>query len=223
MTGLPFALASGFVLGMRHATEADHVVAVTTIVARSRSVLAAARVGALWGLGHTLTILGLGGAIAIFGLALPPHVGLALELCVALMLLGLGAANVAIGVAGRDASHARAQSLSSPRSLRSLAIGCVHGLAGSAAVTLMIVPTMRSASLALAYLATFGVGTVAGMMLVTSAMSMPMRAVAGRFGTLHRHLGLASGLLSVGLGLVLAYQIGIVDGLFSEHPHWQPR
>ncbi|MFI5302350.1 MAG: hypothetical protein ACHREM_30015, partial [Polyangiales bacterium] len=123
MDGLPLALASGFILGMRHATEADHVVAVTTIVARSTSPFAAARVGALWGLGHTLTVVVFGGAIAIFGLALSPHVGLSLELAVAVMLLLLGGLNVAVAWRGREAVTARAESIASPRSLRSLWIG----------------------------------------------------------------------------------------------------
>jgi high-affinity nickel-transport protein len=223
MDGLALALASGFVLGMRHATEADHVVAVTTIVARSKSIVAAARVGALWGVGHTLTVVAFGGAIAAFGLALPPRVGLSLELVVAAMLLALGGVNVAAALRGHASANARAEMVASPTSLRSLWIGCIHGLAGSAAVTLMIVPTMRTATLATLFLGTFGLGTVAGMICVTTAMSMPIRIATHRFSTLHRRLGGISGALSVGLGLVLAYRIGVIDGLFTAHPHWDPR
>src|SRR5690349_21542928 len=94
MTTLPPLLALGFFLGMRHATEPDHVVAVTAIMTRERSVRAAASLGALWGLGHSATVLVFGGAMVIFGLGLPPRVGLALELAVGLMLLLLGMVNL---------------------------------------------------------------------------------------------------------------------------------
>src|SRR5919202_680871 len=83
-------LALGFILGMRHATDADHVVAVTTIVSHQRSIARAAGVGALWGVGHTATILLVGGAIIVFRLAIPPRLGLAMEFGVAVMLVLLG-------------------------------------------------------------------------------------------------------------------------------------
>ena len=83
-------LAIGFFLGMRHATDPDHVIAVSTIVSRERSISKAASIGVLWGLGHTLTILGVGAAIIVFGLAIPARVGLTMEFCVGVMLILLG-------------------------------------------------------------------------------------------------------------------------------------
>lgn len=95
MVSLLSILFLGFFLGMRHATDADHVVAVTTIVARERSLRAAAPIGAVWGLGHTVTILLVGGGIIVFGVVIPPRVGLTMELSVALMLILLGGLNLA--------------------------------------------------------------------------------------------------------------------------------
>jgi len=116
----------GFVLGMRHATDPDHVVAVSTIVSRERSLRAAAPVGALWGLGHTITILAVGGAIILFGIAIPPHVGLGMEFAVAIMLVALGGWNVVAAAHG----HAHDEKPPRGRTLRPLFVGVVHGLAG---------------------------------------------------------------------------------------------
>ncbi|HKE12315.1 MAG TPA: high-affinity nickel-transport family protein, partial [Myxococcota bacterium] len=84
----------GFLLGLRHASDPDHVVAISTIVARHRSVWAASRVGVAWGLGHSLTIVAVGGALVALGLALPPRVGLGLELLVGIVLVALGVSNL---------------------------------------------------------------------------------------------------------------------------------
>jgi hypothetical protein len=230
--GLLSILALGFFLGMRHATDSDHVVAVTTIVSREKSVLSASLVGALWGLGHTLTILLVGGAIILFGVVLPARIGLTMELSVALMLVVLGVLNVA-GFrrevqAIKAAHHGDEEEKRSPlglgryQALRSLIVGTVHGLAGSAAVALLVLATIRNAAWGILYLLLFGAGTVAGMMLITSALAVPLAYSARRFAW-SRHLGWMTGLLSVGFGLFLVYQIGFVDGLFHTHPTSSPQ
>src|SRR4051812_25389462 len=140
-------LLIGFVLGMRHATDADHVVAVTTIVSDQPSLRRASAIGALWGIGHTITILLVGGAIVAFRVAIPPRLGLAMEFAVAVMLIVLGALNLS----GR--------SLGATSTARPLAVGFVHGLAGSAFVALLVVAAVPSVWLGLLYLALFGVGT----------------------------------------------------------------
>src|SRR5258708_6928622 len=94
MISLLSIVVIGFLLGMRHATDADHVIAVTTIVSRQRSIRQASLIGALWGVGHTLTICVVGAAIIVFHVLIPPRVGLAMELCVGLMLVLLGALNL---------------------------------------------------------------------------------------------------------------------------------
>ncbi len=228
-------LALGFFLGMRHATDSDHVVAITTIVSRERSPRAALGIGALWGLGHSVTILLVGGAIVLFGWVIPPRVGLSMEMSVAVMLIVLGAMNLSsllsrIGQAAHSHAHATPPAPPSPEHehahvrgpLRPLAIGVVHGLAGSAAVALLVLATIKSASMALLYLAIFGAGTVAGMMLLTLAMAVPISAMSRRFDNLELGLSRVTGLVSIAFGLFLAYQIGITDGLLVGTPQWSP-
>src|SRR5271169_2098686 len=94
MTNLLTVIGVGFVLGIRHATDPDHVIAVTTIVSRQRSIRHAGLIGILWGVGHTITILLVGAAIILFNLAIPPRIGLAMELAVGLMLILLGVLNL---------------------------------------------------------------------------------------------------------------------------------
>ena len=222
-------LALGFFLGMRHATDSDHVIAVTTIVTRERTPRAALWIGALWGLGHSATILTVGGALVLFGWVIPPRLGLSMELSVAVMLIALGAMNLSGALAQIDrVAHGHehdAQGLHVPLRgpLRPLAIGVVHGLAGSAAVALLVLATIKSASMALLYLAIFGAGTLAGMMLLTLAMSLPISALSSRFDNAERLVGRVAGVVSIAFGLFLAYRIGIADGLLFGIPHWAPR
>ena len=236
-------LALGFFLGMRHATDADHVVAVTTIVSRERSPWSALRVGALWGLGHSATIVAVGGAIILFGLVIPPRIGLSMEFSVAIMLIVLGAMNLSgamkrIADVAHGHSHDGAQPLESSRTsgsiapedtsrgffhrLRPLIVGFVHGLAGSAAVALLVLTTIKDATWAILYLAIFGGGTVLGMMVLTLAMAGPLALASRMFGSFEKKLAGATGLLSIAFGVFLAYQIGFVDGLFTDTPAWDP-
>jgi high-affinity nickel permease len=261
-------LAIGFFLGVRHATDPDHVIAVSTIVSRERSIAKAAFIGVLWGLGHTLTILAVGAAIILFGLAIPARVGLTLEFCVGLMLILLGALNLTGAmnwmsnkfspahpqVSGEHAhihehgakmhfhwhSHApesehHAKSLAPPavlersfaglglyEAMRPLLVGIVHGLAGSAAVALLVLSAIHEPKWAVLYLLVFGVGTIAGMMLITSVIALPFSFAGYRFTWLNRSLITASGILSLAFGLFVCYQIGFVDGLFTSHPNWKP-
>jgi high-affinity nickel-transport protein len=106
--------------------------------------------------------------------------------------------------------------------VRPLVVGLVHGLAGSAAVALLVLAAIRDPWWATGYLLVFGVGTIAGMMLITAAVAVPFAVTARRFAGLNRYLATASGVLSLAFGLWMAYQIGVVDGLFSAAPHWTP-
>ena len=201
----------GTLLGLRHATDADHVVAVTTIVARERSLLRAARIGAAWGLGHSVTLLVLGGAVIAFRLVIPPRVGLGLEFAVALMLIGLGYANL------RSREPATEPALTRP-----FWIGVVHGLAGSAAVALLVLATIRTPLAAGVYLLMFGLGTVLGMTLVTLLLAAPAAYVGDRLGRMRTGIRLAAGALSVVFGLLLARELIVDGGLFSVTPTWAP-
>ena len=107
--------------------------------------------------------------------------------------------------------------------VRPLVVGLVHGLAGSAAVALLVLTTIRNPKWAVAYLLVFGIGTIAGMMLITGAMVIPFAYADNRFARLNHGLRVASGLISIAFGLFLVYEIGFVNGLFTSHPQWTPR
>ena len=216
MTVLLSVTVLGFLLGMRHATDPDHVVAVTTIVSQQRSLARAARTGVLWGVGHTATIVLVGGAIIVLKVQLssiPPRVGLTLEFAVAVMLIVLGLLTLAGGERRVADSTARP-----------LVVGFVHGLAGSAAVaTLPQVALIPNPLWALAYLGTFGLGTIAGMLLVTVSIAAPSLMATHRFTGLNRTLRIASGVASIAFGVFLVHRIGFVDGLFTSAPTWTPQ
>jgi ABC-type nickel/cobalt efflux system permease component RcnA len=248
----------GFFLGMRHATDPDHVIAVSTIVSRQRSTTGAVLIGALWGLGHTITIVVVGGVIIAFEVVIPPRVGLSMEFSVALMLILLGVLNLTgflqrIGDTVHSHAHQHGELVHAHMhhhdhpahahtgseaasgwlddvvarlgvfgSLRPLLVGIVHGLAGSAAIALLVLTAIPSQVWAIAYLLVFGVGTMAGMMLITAAHAVPVTLTARRFARTNRFLRVASGVVSAGFGLFLAYHIGVVDGLFTSRPVWTP-
>ena len=204
------AIALGALLGLRHATDADHVVAVTAIVSRERSLGRAAKIGALWGIGHTLTLLVVGGAIVAFRLVIPPRIGLGLEFGVALMLIALGFSNLR---ARDDAPRA---------AVRPFLVGLVHGLAGSAAVALLVLATIRGTFEALVYLFVFGLGTIAGMMAVTMLLAAPVRYAGARVTRFQSGIRFAAGALSITFGLLLARKLIVDGGLFSAMPTWDP-
>ncbi len=274
----------GLALGMRHATDADHVIAVSTIVTRERRLGVAARIGMWWGAGHTLTIMLVGAAIIVFKLSIPPRLGLAMEFAVAVVLILLGFSAVTgllrqamlrmfgrsgvssqkfivhthrhshrdmhahrhphVHVVGepdgepgqQEASDSHPDHRLPPAALaamvrlgtrfpqgKAFAVGLVHGLAGSAAIALLVLGAIPKPMWAVLYLMVFGVGTILGMILITTAIRVPLVAAAGRAASFNRALALGSGLLSFGFGAFLAYQIGIVDGLLLHGaPTWIP-
>jgi high-affinity nickel-transport protein len=208
----------GFLLGLRHATDADHVVAVTTIVARERTLSRAARIGALWGVGHTLTVFTVGGAIIAFRLVIPPRLGLTLEFGVAIMLIALGFTNLR-----PDKTVHRHDHTHEFDNRRPLIIGTVHGLAGSAAVAILVLAAIPQTTWALAYLLVFGFGTIAGMMMVTVILAAPALYASERVARLHGGIRLAAGALSIVFGLLLARELIVDGGLLSAAPHWSPK
>lgn len=230
-------LILGFFLGMRHATDPDHVIAVTTIVTRQRGVAKAGIIGALWGMGHTFTIFVVGAAIILFKVAIPPRVGLSMEFAVGLMLILLGVLNLTgilrrlqqeftpsadIASSGGGRFERALREMGLYNALRPLAVGIVHGLAGSAAVALVVMAAISDPWWAIAYLFLFGLGTIAGMMVMTTILALPIGYTGRRFSGWNHAMTFASGLLSVGFGLFLSYQIAIAGGLFSASPQWTP-
>ena len=248
------ALLLGLLFGIQHATDPDHVIAVATIVARTRRFGAGALVGAFWAVGHTVTVTVVGIAIIVFGVTVTPRAGLSLELAVALMLVALGVARIAWvfrdsdpvpvrhltephGDETRPALHSHAhahdaavhrhphahpparllralQTVGPAQALRSALVGLVHGLAGSAAVALLVLSTIRGTAGAIGYLILFGLGTILGMTAITGLLSLPFTIGAARMDRWRRGLALATGALSLGFGLYMVFEIGFVDGLF---------
>jgi high-affinity nickel-transport protein len=275
MSGIAPSIVSflflGFFLGIRHATDADHVVAIATIVSREHSMVRSALIGVVWGVGHTLTLMAVGAAIILFGVVIPPRLGLSMEFAVGIMLVLLGVLTLtgmgrAVGTAhshagvrgghaldfhehpdphGNRPAHGHAPGayghvdeetplarlersglgrLAFYEWLRPFTVGLVHGLAGSAAVALMVLSIIREPTAALGYLLLFGLGTIVGMMLITLILSAPFAFTVVNLPKFNWRLRVASGLVSFVFGMVLIYGIGFADGgLFSDAPTWQPR
>jgi high-affinity nickel-transport protein len=236
-----FVAGLGLLLGMRHSTDPDHVVAVSTIVSKQRSIRQAGLIGTIWGLGHTLTIFAVGSMIILFGVVIPPRLGLSMEFSVALMLILLGVLNLT-GVMQRLTRYltrnqeplaltSKAETLLDRtvghfgvyQCVRPLVIGIVHGLAGSAAVALLVLSTIHSPVWATVYLLIFGAGTMVGMMCMTAVMAVPLAYAGSRFTSVSRVFSVASGVVSVCFGFFLVYQLGFLGGLFTSHPQWTPR
>jgi hypothetical protein len=225
VSGFLPVLALGFFLGMRHATDPDHVIAIGTIVARNRTTRGAALIGAAWGLGHSLAILLVGGGIIAFSWVIPRRLGLSMELAVGIMLIGLGLASLRHRHEPEAHPHAPDQpplawldrhfgGIRLYQLVRPLTVGVVHGLAGSVAAALLVLAAIHNPRWALLFLFLFSAGTIAGMMLITLAIALPFVYTRHRPG-FAGGLRLASGLLSVGFGCLLTYQIGVVQGLFT--------
>lgn len=219
MGSLWSVLLFGTVLGLHHALDADHVVAVSTVASRERSLPAALRIAAFWGIGHALTVLLVGGSIILFGAVVPPRLGLGLEFTVALMLMVLGIANLTGGLDRlHRAAHARAGTQSgTPRRsdvFRPLGVGIVHGLAGSAAVAVLVLASAKDPGHALFGLAVFVLGTLLGMVLLSAVFSAAVSFAASRIETIRLRFAQGAGAVSFVFGLALAVRIGFVDGLF---------
>ena len=233
-------LAVGLVFGLKHATEVDHVVAVSTIVSQQRNVWRSTLVGAMWGAGHTASLLITGVIVLSLRIAIPERVSNWLEFCVALMIIGLGAialwrsllkrndvhvhehshdgvSHVHIHFHESETRHQKARPHSHALSavgLKPVLVGAAHGLAGSGALTLLVLTQIQSAWVGFFYLAVFGVGSVIGMMLMSGLIGLPFALTARNVGRVHRHLQTTAAGLSIAFGLWYAYETGFSSGLF---------
>jgi len=219
----PFAaiLGLGLLLGMKHALDADHVVAVSTIVTENRKLWRSSLIGAFWGLGHTLTLLLVGIVILIFKLAIPEKLALGFEFAAGAMLVLLGLLVARRMV--RDLWHVHFHEHEGQAHLhwhshkdapghdhvhlpmKSLLVGMVHGLAGSAALMLLILATIKSVWQGILYVLVFGLGSIGGMMLLTTAISLPF-LWAARLEGARRAIAVLAGLTSIALGLTIMYE-----------------
>jgi len=215
-------LLIGFMLGLQHAIEADHLAAVSTIVSEKKNLFTASLVGGLWGVGHTVSLFAVGLLVVLLKLQISDSAEARLEALVGgmLILLGLNAlrklfrekVHVHVHEHGeREHAHIHSHTSESPEShhrfsVRSVVIGMVHGLAGSAALMLLIVPAIGSPTIALLYILVFGIGSIGGMMAMSFLIGLPMHFTAGRFAAVNKVIRLAAGAFSFGLGCLIVYE-----------------
>lgn len=238
-------LGLGLAFGLRHATEADHVVAVSTIVSEHRSLARAALVGGLWGLGHTAALVGVGVVVLLLRVTIPARVATWMEFVVGLMIVGLGV-NALVRALRRGRTrvhihrhthgglthahlhfHERGHEHDAPPTpsaappphshavssigLKPLVVGAAHGLAGSAALTLLVLTQIKSALVGLLYLLVFGAGSVCGMLLMSSLVGLPFVLSARRVAGFHYGLQTSTAALSIAFGLWYASESGVLQ------------
>ncbi len=241
----------GFLLGIKHATDADHVVAVTTIVSRARKLRHAAMVGITWGVGHTLMIVTVGIMIILFHVSIPVRLQLIFEFIVAMALVLLGLLNISgmrkhlfaafSGLHSHFHSHDRvhihvhAHNNTLPKQImphehvsqfvsqhgileliRPLIVGVIHGLAGSAAIALLVLGSISDAITGFLYLGIFSVGTIVGMTVLTTLLGIPIVAGSKKFARFDRAITIGAGCISIIYGIYFGYHIGITEGLFRQ-------
>lgn len=235
-------LLVSFGLGLKHATEPDHLAAVSTIVSERKNIWSASLIGALWGVGHTISILLAGILVVFLHFQISERLALILEFGVALMLIGLGFDTLRKVVRGgqihwhihrhgglshihphvHDAAdahpHSKTHSVTHhglKLGPRPLLVGMVHGLAGSGALMLLVLSTIQSTAVGIAYLLIFGVGSIGGMMVMSFLVGLPFHLTVNRFTRAEWFLRAAAGLFSLSFGLFMVYDIGFVHGLFQ--------
>ena len=209
MTGLSVLLL-GIGLGLRHATDADHVVVVSALVQREPGVWRAARIAALWGAGHTVAFLALGLLIVLAEVRIPEAFEHGAELLVALMLIGFGIWHL-VRSRGTGAGET-VPSVGPGASARPLVIGLVHGLAGSAGIALLAATAIGTRPLAVAYLGLVALGTVIGMVALTVLMSRPISWTMRREGRLRSAITVLAAMLSIALGLAVLVRAAASGG-----------
>jgi len=226
-------LALGLLLGIKHAVEPDHIVAVSTIASKSGSLLRASLAGVFWGIGHTATLFAAGIAVIALKGDIPDTWALSLEFLVGLMLVCLGAASFRSLASlhvhehaheGRIQKHVHALTGGEGRSHRhaprpvsyrtSAFVGLVHGLAGSGAMALLAMSAVSSVWEAAVYILVFGAGTVVGMLVFTTVIGLPFVLTARKL-KVNLTLARLTGAVSVVFGIYYMYRLGIQEGLFS--------
>ena len=215
----------GFIIGMRHALEADHFAAVATLTSNELSNKQAIRHGLAWGLGHTITLFLFGAVVLLIDQVIPVQLAETLELIVGVMLILLGFDVLRRAYKNRIHYHLHKHANENPHfhahshegenehakskhehhhnnefPVRALFIGLIHGMAGSAALILLTLDSAPTIGLGLAYIALFGIGSMVGMGLLSMIISIPIRASSKRLTWLHNGLQFAIGVFTLGIG-----------------------
>jgi sulfite exporter TauE/SafE len=219
-------LGLGLVLGLKHALDADHVIAVSAIVSQTRSLRKSSLYGALWGIGHTTTLLIVGAIILGFKLAMPEKMALSFEFIVGIVLVILGIdvirrikkEKIHLHEHEHDKKrhahfHSHREDKSHTHTHKSVIVGMVHGVAGSAALTLLVLTTVKSIFHGLLYILVFGFGSIIGMVFISAIIGLPF-VVVSKFDKVHSIIGMIAGTISILFGVTIMYEIGFVGNLF---------
>lgn len=208
-------LSLGFILGIKHAIEPDHIIAVSTIASRSKKLSQSALAGVFWGIGHTATLFLIGITFILMKNSISDKVSMSLEFLVGVMLVYLGTANVLATNKNQCHIHRNHSQYGDKHYfIKSSLIGLVHGLAGSAAMVLLTMSTVNSVWQGAAYILIFGAGTVAGMLLFTTVIGIPFVFSSSK-KEMNSLFTMISGIISVLFGLYYMYNLAIKDGLLS--------
>jgi hypothetical protein len=207
-------LALGLVLGLKHALDADHLAAVSTMATERRGLFASSVIGALWGLGHTLSLVAAGVLVIGFHVEIGERVGKALELCVGLMLIALGVTSLRrLARGGKSPVHAQEgvpDTHHGPRlGARPLLVGMVHGMAGSAALTVLVFAAIPSPALGLLYVAIFGIGSIGGMVIMSTLFFLPAKLTALPFARANIVIRGLAGVFSLCFGVFMVYEMAL--------------
>ena len=203
-------LSLGFLLGMRHALESDHVAAVASLATRSRSMGDTLRQGAVWGAGHTLTLFIFGSLVLLLDTVIPETLAQALEFMVGLMLIGLGIDVLRRQLRERIHFHVHRHGRFP---LRALFVGMMHGMAGSAALILLTLQSVHSPLTGMLYIMLFGVGSIAGMAALSAIIAVPLCYSISSLRWAHTGLQALVGITTLYVGGMMVYDIGIAGGL----------
>lgn len=214
-------LTLGFVLGIKHAIEPDHIIAVSTIASRSKKLFQASLAGVYWGIGHTSTLFVIGILLILMKNNIPEKWSMSLEFLVGIMLFYLGTASIVSFRKNKQHSHSKQEHAATHEIntggvsyYKSLFIGLVHGLAGSASMVLLTMSTVDSIWQGALYIIIFGLGTTIGMLLFTTILGIPF-VLSGKHFTLSRGLILSTGAISALFGIYYMYNLGFNEGLFK--------
>lgn len=216
MTGsLLSILLLGFLLGIKHAIEPDHVIAVSTIASESKNLKRSVFAGVYWGIGHTATLFIVGMFLIVAKNNITDMVALSLEFIVGIMLVSLGLNSIL-----KFMKHPRHHTHNIPNQekknhthVKSFFIGLVHGLAGSAAMVLLTMSTVSTVWEGALYILIFGCGTVLGMLSFSTLIGVPFILTSGK--KINRNLNNLAGIISILFGFYYMYNLGVNEGLFS--------
>ena len=229
-------LGLGFILGLKHALDADHIVAVSTIVSEHKSISKSSLIGTFWGLGHTVSLFLIGLLVILLRLVIPPKLALLMEFGVAMMLVFLGAniiwkffrerkihihshehdgvphAHIHLHEQGREEAHEHNHLIKFGS--KPFLVGLVHGVAGSAALMVLVLTTIPSPLTGLLYIVVFGVGSIGGMLLMSSLIGLPFVFTANKFASMNQAIKVLAGTSSIAFGVYLGWEIGFLQCLF---------